>query len=80
MVSTLFHDWLGTQVHLTAVDSMGCKALRLVSGKQRSWFDSSLWHHLCLFVSRAAVNIKVGYLLSHGVEMVWTRDCFVLNS
>jgi hypothetical protein len=78
MVSTLFLDWLGTQVHLTAVDSM-VMALRLVSGKQRSWFDSSLWHHLFLFASRAAVNIKVGCPTSHGLGLVGTRECFVLN-
>jgi hypothetical protein len=78
MVSTLFLNWLGTQVHTTAVDSMD-KALRLVSGKQRSWFDSSLWHHLFLFASRTAVNIKVGCPLSHALGVVWTRNCFVLN-
>jgi hypothetical protein len=70
MVSTLFLDWLGTQVHLTAVDNVG-KALRLVSGKQRSWFDSSLWHYLFLLLGCwAVVDGKVRDLISRGVS-VW---------
>jgi hypothetical protein len=71
MVSTLFLGWgLATNPPNRCWWTLRGERLRLVSGKQRSWFDSSLWHHSFSFCLLDRGQCQVRCPPSCGLSMV----------